>query len=358
MSSGEYSRRSQHCIISIIVLALATIAGYFFIKSSDNIIQSKQHSDLVSAGLPGSGSSTLKSPSSHLLEKVETRNIMPEIAPALFVSHGGGPLPLLNVPDHKDLVDFLGKHGSSLLNLNGPNKPKALVVVTAHWETAIPAVSTRTTSELLFDYYGFPKETYQYTYKAEGSVQVAELVAGAIKKGGFSNVTLDSKRGWDHGVFVPLKVIAPGGLDIPLIMISVLKSQNPTELLKLGRALAPLREQGIAFLGSGTTFHNFDGLLAPPPTKQKFYAVAEKFEQHMNQVLTADREGSDEEQRDSRLSLLEKWQSWPGASAVQPVGAQDHFSPLVVLAGTLLSKKATRAKYLDLSGLPASIWSF
>lgn len=276
-------------------------------------------------------------------------------APALFVSHGGGPKPLLNVPDHAELARYMSQEAPKILQLNSndEHRPKALIVVTAHWETDVPHVSTREKSELYFDYYNFPAETYKYTYKAQGSAELGQRVADAINKGGFAKVKTDSKRGWDHGVFVPLKLIAPEGLDIPLIMVSVLASQNAEQLIKLGRALEPLRDEGFAILGSGTTFHNFGGFRAPAQVKQQYAKAADVFEQAMYEQL--DNKG--QKTAEDTLAAFAQWEKLPNANVVQPAGATDHFSPLVVLAGTMKSR-AKRAKYLQVSELPASCWQF
>jgi aromatic ring-opening dioxygenase catalytic subunit (LigB family) len=283
------------------------------------------------------------------------------LAPALFVSHGGGPLPLMNVADHGQLTEFLNKEAPNHLRLNasGGDKPKALVVITAHWETSVPTVSTRTNSELLFDYYGFPQETYNYTYNAKGSTEIASRVIEAIRQGGFSSVKEDPIRGWDHGVFVPLLLISPSGLDIPLIVMSCLQSQDPNELVKLGQALAPLREEGIAFLGSGFTFHNFAGFRADALRKQKFREAGILFEEALNQALTGPLPGLPEnEERERRIAAIANWQSLPYANTVQPAGGQEHFSPLVILAGMLAEGKAERAKLIEVSGFQASLWLF
>lgn len=277
-------------------------------------------------------------------------------APALFVSHGGGPLPLLGVPDHQELAKFLSTKAGLLLKLRDTHeKPRALVVVTAHWETQVPAVSLRKDSKLFFDYYNFPPETYKYTYDAQGDPELAAHVAKTIQNSGsFLKVDQDAERGWDHGVFVPLKLIAPQGLDIPLIMVSVLKSQNAKELIKLGQALSSLRDEGYAILGSGTTFHNFDGIFAQGATKKKYYEASSQFEAQLYKTLD---KSSSSDDAATRLEQLGQWQSWPHASTVQPPRAQDHFSPLVVLAGTMTTS-GQREALLELSELPASCWTF
>lgn len=263
-------------------------------------------------------------------------------------------MPLLGDPNHLELIDFMKNKAPTLLNLNSAEKPRALIVVTAHWETRIPAVSLRKDSKLFFDYSGFPAETYKYTYNATGDPLLGHHVAEVIKsKGGFLDVQKDSQRGWDHGVFVPLKLIAPAGLDIPLIMVSILKSQTPADLFKLGSALSSLRDEGFAVLGSGSTFHSFDGFFAAPLAKKKYVDAASAFESQMYQVL--DRKF--ETDRVKRLSEFAQWQTWPHASTVQPPKAQEHFSPLVALVGSMKSC-GDRVDYAEVMGLPASCWTF
>jgi aromatic ring-opening dioxygenase catalytic subunit (LigB family) len=172
---------------------------------------------------------------------------------SFFVPHGGGPMPLTGDPSHEPLIAFLTKKARQLINLdNKEERPKAIILVTAHWEERQPTISSGEKHDLYFDYYGFPKEAYQYTYPAPGSPTIANKVFNLLKNAGFSP-KLDTKRGWDHGVFVPLKLLVPDA-DIPIVQLSVLSSQNAAEHIKMGKALEPLRDEGIAIIGSGMSF--------------------------------------------------------------------------------------------------------
>jgi len=160
-------------------------------------------------------------------------------------------MPLLNDPGHSNLIEFLTGKGRTLLG-----SPKAVVVVTAHWETTVPMISGNDRHDLLFDYYNFPAESYTYKYPATGSPAVAQQVAKVLSENGFKP-QIDLTRGWDHGVFVPMMLLAPDA-NIPIVQLSVLKSQDPEELMRMGKALASLRNENIAILGSGSSFHGHD----------------------------------------------------------------------------------------------------
>ena len=138
-------------------------------------------------------------------------------------------------------------------------RPKALVVISGHWEEKVATIQNNPTPPLLYDYYGFPQSTYQIAFPAPGapnvSVRVAELLgaAGVVWK-------YDHVRGFDHGVFIPLKVAFPRA-DVPIVQISLLASMDPAEHIRLGRALAPLRDEGVLIVGSGMSYHNMRTLM-------------------------------------------------------------------------------------------------
>ena len=160
-------------------------------------------------------------------------------------------MPLLNDPGHKDMTKFLTTRARSLLSLeNAP--PRAILLVTAHWETGVPTISSGDKHALYYDYYGFPKETYAIKYDAPGSPEVAQRVKEVLTQAGFAP-RMDPKRGWDHGVFVPLTLLWPKA-DVPIVQMSVLENQDAEEHLRMGKALAKLRDENVMILGSGMTF--------------------------------------------------------------------------------------------------------
>ncbi|WP_245535431.1 DODA-type extradiol aromatic ring-opening family dioxygenase [Sphaerochaeta pleomorpha] len=166
----------------------------------------------------------------------------------VYFSHGGGPLPLLGDKSHQAMVAFLKDLPAHL------HRPEAIVVVSAHWEEAEATVISSKKAPLLYDYYGFPKEAYNITYPALGNPVLAEKLVVLLEQAGI-HAQLDQKRGYDHGVFVPLKLMYPQA-DIPVIQLSLLHSLDSKQHLVLGKALSPLLEENILWIGSGFSFHN------------------------------------------------------------------------------------------------------
>jgi aromatic ring-opening dioxygenase catalytic subunit (LigB family) len=261
---------------------------------------------------------------SHIYNKVTTlqtnilnNNIMLKRASSFFVPHGGGPMPLLNDPSHQQLIEFLSNKGRKIIS---ENKPKAIILVTAHWEEAQPTISSAPQHELYYDYYGFPRETYNIKYPAPGHPEVAKQVFDLLKNAGFQP-KLDPKRGWDHGVFVPLKLLVPEA-DIPIVQLSVLRSQDPESHIKMGQALAPLRDENVAIVGSGMTFHNMSELRKAFSGKQVNNA---QFDQFLEDACTS--------AEPVRSQKLIEWEKAPGAHHSHPKDAAEHLIPLFVVAG-------------------------
>jgi len=179
--------------------------------------------------------------------------------PTLFVPHGGGPWPFV------DLGGFISARDVAKLRAyfetlpaTLPVPPKALLVVSAHWEEAAPTVMTSPQPPILYDYYGFPREAYAIEWPAPGDPALAARVAKLLGDAGFPTKT-DAKRGFDHGTFVPFKLSWPAA-DVPTIKLSLKATLDPAEHIAIGRALAPLRDEGILILGSGMSYHNLGEL--------------------------------------------------------------------------------------------------
>lgn len=164
--------------------------------------------------------------------------------PSLFVSHGSPMLPLTEAPARQFLIDL----GRSL------PRPKAILVISAHWETAEPELNAVAVNDTIYDFYGFPRALYELRYPAPGAPELAEGIAARLKSAGFE-ASIDRSRGLDHGAWVPLLLMYPEA-DIPVLQLSIQTERGPKHHLALGRALAPLRDQGVLIIGSGSFTHN------------------------------------------------------------------------------------------------------
>ncbi|KAG9191495.1 hypothetical protein G6011_10229 [Alternaria panax] len=272
---------------------------------------------------------------------------MTRLASVISLSHGGGPMPLLGDPSHAAITKSLKTRVPKILKLGTPEAPKAIVLVTAHWSTSKVSVSSGSKYELLYDYYGFPPESYKIKHDAPGSPEVADQVAQALKDAGIE-CEKDAERPWDHGVFVPMKLIDPSATT-PIVQLSVLSSESPTQSYAIGRALSGLRAQNIAIIGSGfATFHNlrlmFDGTSRNP----EFKALNKEWSKAVTDAAMTD---SDKE----RESKFEHWRKWPGAYTMHPRGGAEHFLPLIVCAGAA-GKTKGRSYADDFTG--TDMWSY
>lgn len=171
--------------------------------------------------------------------------------PALFVSHGAPTFPLTDNPAKR----FLSSLGEQLAP-----RPRSILVVSAHWETAVPTVNAVQVNETIHDFYGFPEALYQLRYPAPGSAALADRVAKLLTDAGFG-ADRDSSRGLDHGAWVPLSLIYPKA-DIPVVQLSIQPQHGPDHHFELGKALAPLRREGVLVMGSGSFTHDLGSFRA------------------------------------------------------------------------------------------------
>jgi aromatic ring-opening dioxygenase catalytic subunit (LigB family) len=233
--------------------------------------------------------------------------------PTYYIPHGGGPWPLM--PERAVALGGLTTFLRGLLADAGP-RPRAIVVVSAHWEEPLPTVTARADYAMLYDYYGFPPETYEVQYPAPGSPDVAERVREVLRDAGIASAT-ERERGYDHGVFVPFMLVAPDA-DIPIVPLSLVAGLDPRTHLALGRALAPLRREGILIVGSGMSFHNLRALF-----NGEDVGAAATFDAWLNRTLTGDAA--------EREAQLTAWNEAPGARFAHP--REEHLLPLMVAAG-------------------------
>ncbi len=235
--------------------------------------------------------------------------------PVAFLPHGGGPWPFVDVGfgDRQEL-DQLAAYLRSVRSLPTA-RPEALLVISAHWEEAVPTVMTAERPPLLFDYYGFPPASYELTWPAPGHPGVASRVQSLLGAAGFATAT-NATRGFDHGTFVPLKLTYPDA-DIPTMQLSLKRGLDPAEHLAMGRALAPLRDEGVFIIGSGMTFHNMRGF--GPQGR----ATSEAFDAWLQATGTLDPA--------ARAQRLAQWASAPSARQAHP--REEHLLPMMVIAG-------------------------
>lgn len=239
--------------------------------------------------------------------------------PSFFISHGGGPCFWVNW-DPPDMFKQLEKSLQSIPALVG-TRPKAILVISAHWEEDQFTIQTTPQPELIYDYHGFPPHTYKLKYPAQTSRELISRLKELLSDAGI-DFNLDNTRGYDHGVFVPLLKIYPLA-DIPVVQLSIKKDYDPDSHYQLGKALAPLRKEGVLIIGSGLSYHNLRDL---KDTNQ----VSEKFDEWLTHALNLPEEGRHQE--------LLRWVTAPGARQSHP--KEDHFLPLIVLAGTAEQDKA------------------
>ena len=172
--------------------------------------------------------------------------------PVLFVSHGAPTLPI----EPGDTGAAWHKLGEQL------PRPSAILVISAHWETRIPTISRAVQPETIHDFSGFPAELYELQYPAPGAPGLAQSVAHCLQQAGIP-MQLDDTRGLDHGAWVPLSLMYPKA-DIPVAQLSLQPDKGPAWHIALGRALHPLREQGVLIVGSGSITHNLRAIFKHP----------------------------------------------------------------------------------------------
>ncbi|MCO5560978.1 hypothetical protein L7F22_014598 [Adiantum nelumboides] len=225
----------------------------------------------------------------------------------VYISHGSPMLPLEDIPAR----DFL-RHWRQYLS----DKPKAIVAISAHWNTAHPSVTTTPQNTTIHDFYGFPPELYKLQYNAPGEPELARQVKGLLQAAGFGTVQEDTKWGLDHGAWVPLYLMYPEA-DIPVIQLSVQPSRGGLHHYNLGKALLSLKNEGVLIMASGSATHNLRYI----SSSNVVPAWASEFDDWLNDALS---KGRFEEVID-----FEKYA--PNAKKVHP--SPEHFYPLLVALG-------------------------
>jgi aromatic ring-opening dioxygenase catalytic subunit (LigB family) len=234
--------------------------------------------------------------------------------PTLFIPHGAGPCFFMDWT--RGPADTWDKTAAWLKGLvDGlPERPKAILVVSGHWEEPVFTVGSAPNPPMLFDYYGFPEETYRLRFAAPGSPALAARVRELLGAAGFPTAE-DATRGYDHGVFVPLMLSTPNA-DIPVVQLSLRADLDPEAHLAAGRALSPLRDEGVLIVGSGMSWHNMRGF------SPAFTAKSQAFDAWLGEAI------ADPARRDE---AIRHWDQAPYAREAHP--REEHLAPLFVAAG-------------------------
>lgn len=259
--------------------------------------------------------------------------------PSFFISHGGGPWPW--VPRMR--AEFRNLEASLIrMVADLPARPRAVLVISGHWESDDFAVMGGTNPPMIYDYSGFPPETYRITYPAPGAPDLAARTAKLIAAAGLPT-RIDPEQGFDHGTFAPLFIMFSDA-DVPVFQVSLRRGYDPAEHLALGRALAPLRDDGVMIVGSGLSYHNLR--LFGPGAK----TPSEAFDAWLDTAMAEDPE--------ARVQRLLDWESAPYARVCH--AQEDHFVPLFAALGAAEQEPATRI-YHDrdlMGGVTASSYRF
>ncbi len=244
--------------------------------------------------------------------------------PTVFLPHGGGPWPFvdLGIPprEREALLAYL--RGLPAL------APQAMLVVSAHWEAEVPTVMTAAQPSLLFDYFGFPPAAYEIRWPAPGAPALADRVSTLLAGAGIESAR-DAERGFDHGTFVPLKVAFPRA-GVPTVQLSLKAGLDPSEHLAIGRALAPLRDEGVLIVGSGMSYHNMSGF------RGTGRSASERFDAWLQHAALLP--------PNERTRALSSWTEAPAARAAHP--REEHLLPLMVVAGAAGADRG-RVAYSD-----------
>ncbi len=236
-------------------------------------------------------------------------------SPVLFLPHGGGPLPLLEDENHREMLKFFHEIIPKL------GVPAAIIIISAHWEEEIVTITSGENPSLIYDYYGFPDEAYTVEYPAAGDPVLAQKIANLLRENGIES-KLSDQRGFDHGVFVPLKILFPQA-NIPCVQLSLLNNLDPESHLKIGKALSKLRSEKTLIIGSGLSFHNMQSLMSQQNSLDQ---KNEEFEMWLIDACTNLNYASS-----VREQKLIKWSEAPFARYCQP--REEHLLPLHVCVG-------------------------
>jgi len=273
-------------------------------------------------------------------------NVKPETSargriPTVFIPHGGGPCFFMDwtmgpADTWERMTQWLRELGREF------NHVKAIVVISAHWEETTVTIQTTPQPDLLFDYYGFPPHTYEIEWPAPGSPDLARQISQLLSDRGIATAETPT-RGFDHGVFIPLKVAFPDAR-IPTVQISLKQGLDPQTHIEMGKALAPLRDEGVLIVGSGMSFHNMQAMMAGGGRA----LAAREFDERLTSVCS-------EAPEICREQLL-RWHTLPHARYCHP--REEHLLPLMVIAGAAAGDKGRRIFNDRVMGVEVSAFQF
>lgn len=264
----------------------------------------------------------------------------PALSPILYLPHGGGPLPILGDEHHEKMVAFLKEIAARL------GEPSAILVISAHWEEECATLTGGSHPALIYDYYGFPPEAYQIQYDAQGDPGLAQTLRRIITAHGLS-AKFDEQRGFDHGLFIPLKLMFPKA-QIPCVQLSLLKNLDPKMHIALGKAIAPVRTQKVLIVGSGMSFHNMKAFFSSSADGKTANAA---FNNWLIETCTGP--GLSSEEREQRLIA---WEKAPSARYCHP--REEHLLPLHVCFGAASAETPQATTVFDDEIMGTKVASF
>jgi aromatic ring-opening dioxygenase catalytic subunit (LigB family) len=244
--------------------------------------------------------------------------------PTYFLSHGGGPWPWMKAERGSTYVQLEASLHEVRREL-GP-APRAVLMVSGHWEADRFLLSSAARPPMEYDYYGFPEHTYHIRYDAPGAPALADTVRAMIERGGVV-AGVDPQRGFDHGTFTLMHTMYPEA-ELPVVQLSIRADFDPAEHIRVGELIAPLRDEGVLIIGSGLSYHDLRGMRSSAGA-----AASAGFDRWLNDTLT----GSPPDERRRRLL---RWSAAPAARAAHP--REDHLIPLMVAVGAAGEDAGTR----------------
>lgn len=257
---------------------------------------------------------------------------------SLYLSHGGGPLPLLADAGHREMNETLQHIAANI------EKPSAIICASAHWEAKPIEIYSPKQTSLLYDYSGFPPESYTIDYAAKGDPALGAAIHASLAEHGIAS-KLDDSRGFDHGVFIPLKIMYKDA-DIPIVQVSLAAGLDPSDQLKLGEALSEVEIENALLVGSGMSYHNLRAFFSAESAAMSEANLA--FENWLIDILSDTKMSEGD-----RSKALINWEKAPSARACHP--REEHLLPLHVCYGAA-KRSCTRVYKLDIMGKRNSMY--